>query len=480
MSILQAMYAGSSALTNLSEAMTVIGNNLANANTTAFKGSRTTFEDVLIQTVGRSGANSANQVGTGVALAAVDQDMTQGSFSSTTSATDLAIDGQGFFMVRDDASSSTGSDGYYYTRAGDFMLDLNGNLVTNSGMILQGWALDESGLATGGTTDIDLSAYQTAEPRQTNLVELELNLDSTAEIISDTTYPYDPNDPESYNFQTSVPVYDAQGERHTLLVHFRKIDDNEWEWHLVAPTEELEGATGTGDYTEIAQPTTADATSATYTPGTLTFDTSGYLLTEGSVPLSITFDGSEAQDILFDFGDALDSYGDSTNDYMKADVTDMSFTLTSTTGSVDDNTGRLGTVQYATDSTTLSLDPDGYPTGFLDSISVNSDGSIVGVYTNGESKSLYQISLVDFDNEMNLDQVGSNLFGETNTSGVPRVSEPESGRLGSIISYALEQSNVDMAGEFVQMIATQRGFQANSRIVTVSDGMLEELLALKR
>ncbi|MEO5377721.1 MAG: flagellar hook protein FlgE [Magnetococcus sp. DMHC-6] len=495
MSILQAMYAGSSALTNYGNAMSVIGNNLANANTTAFKGSSTTFQDVLIQTVGNSNTQGSTQIGTGVALSSVNQNMKQGSFASTSNVSDLAIDGKGFFMVRDEPSVKGGGGGtaeMYYTRAGDFQEDLKGNLVTNSGLILQGWQLDDNGLAVGQTTDINLNTLQIISPRQTDSINLELVLDSRAQVITNPA-TYSPNDPTSYNFATSVQVYDAQGVRHELQIHFIKKADNTWDWHVAAPGNELSplgtpaGTPGDSTLIEIPQPASMISGA---TPGQLKFTQDGKLTIEGSAPISISFNGASTQELLFDFGRAIDDpnnplganfYGDSTNDYVKAQPSDKIFTTTDPSGAAlaDTNTSS-GTVQYASESTTVVLNADGYGTGYLDDLTINADGSIVGVYTNGQSKNLYQIALVDFDNENALDQVGSNLYSETSLSGAPRVSAPQTGRLGSIISYALEQSNVDLSQEFVNMISTQRGFQANSRIVTVTDGMLEELLALKR
>ncbi|OSM00374.1 flagellar hook protein FlgE [Magnetofaba australis] len=508
MSIHQAMFAGSSALTNYGNAMTVIGNNLANANTTAFKGSRTTFEDVLIQTVGISGTRSSTQMGTGVGVSAIDQLMQQGSFNGTQNVTDMAIDGIGFFKVRDPnafadqggggGNATSGSD-IFYTRAGDYKQDVNGMLVTNAGLVLQGWAVDENGLRTGQTTDIDLSSLQTSSPSATTSVNVGLNLNSQAAIIDSAT-AYDPNDPTTYNFASSVRVYDSLGQGHNVEVHLRKTDSNTWEWHAAVNSDELATGAGTDTLTAVDQITgnVADA-AGTYTAGTLTFDTNGRLLTEGSTPITFDFTGSTATDgtatsqamtqqILFDFGDAVGTDGDSTNDYT-VDSTTLSWTASAVTENdqtdangdiILDNTGTAGSIQLSSDFATLKLSQNGYSTGFLETLSIAEDGKIYGAYTNGETKALYQISLVDFDNQQALEQVGANLFSETALSGLPREGEPGSGRLGDIVSYALEASNVDMSSEFVTMITTQRAFQANSRLVTVTDGMLEELIALKR
>ncbi len=582
MSIMQAMLAGSSALSTYGEAMTVIGNNLANANTTAFKGSRSTFEDVLIQTVGISG--------------------TQGAFNSTASVIDLSIDGRGFFEVKDpDATTadsattvlpatSTNED-TFYTRAGDFKKDMTGKLVSNSGMVLQGWKLDLDGTkVTSQTDNVDLSLFETSPPKASGLVDVGVNLNADDVVITDPLHtPYDPNDPASYNSSTTVRVYDSLGKGHNIDLHFRKmasqaatvdtavgntidftltdantdvtfkftdsagnvitadpftfstsgaqtafdlgqlqsggaaialtagtsydisyttsagslldlvgadgvaeVTGNAWEWHAVASTDELVASDrGTGQYTAVDVNNTraVDTTGlvAGYTPGVLRFDEKGLLLSEGSTPITFNFhdavtsSASQSQEILFDFGDAIGTNGDSTNDYDKG-VTDLLYSSVSSvvTAEPATNTGIAGSVQYSNDFSTLQLSQDGYPTGFLDNLSVGQDGTIFGTYTNGQTRPLYQVAIVDFDNIMALKQVGSNVFAETHLSGAPRVGEPQSGRLGSVVNFSLENSNVDMSSEFVRMIATQRAFQASSRIVTVTDGMMEELISLKR
>ncbi|MBF0623808.1 MAG: flagellar hook protein FlgE [Magnetococcales bacterium] len=489
MSITQAMYSGSSALTNYGNAMTVIGNNLANANTTAFKGSRTTFEDVLIQTVGISGTRSATQIGTGVGLSAIGQDMNQGSLNGTTNVTDLSIDGRGFFQVRGNASvgsteTAVTSSDTYYTRAGDFKKNSAGQLVTNAGLVLQGWKLGEDGSTTGQTQDIDMDVFQTSSPQATTRVEVGMNLDADTPI---NTATYDPDNPSTYDHATTVRVYDSLGNGHNLEVHFKKTADNTWAWHVAAPTEDLVEADQAADQslTAVDQITTnvKAAAGTGYTAGTLVFDNLGRLSQEGSTPITFNFSGNDstaaAQEILFDFGGALGTNGDSTNDFTKASDAVLTYGI-GTEVADEGNSGVNRTVQRADDFATLSLDKNGFPTGYLESLAISQDGKIYGNYSNGDNKALYQIALVDFDNQLALEQIGANLFAETHLSGEPRLGQAQSGSLGAIKSYSLEQSNVDMSAEFVTMITVQRAFQANSRIVTVTDGMLEELISLKR
>ncbi len=229
MSILQAMFSGSSALINFGEAMTVIGNNLANANTTSFKASSTSFQDVLMQTVGRQGSGIETQVGTGVGLAAVSQDMAQGSFTPSANVTDLSIDGTGFFKVRDlsfdDASvDSTGKpEDTFYTRAGGFKKDVNGDLVNAGGLVIQGWELDEDGnQVSGGEGDVNFTEFNIIDPTATTLVEVGANLDSSTTAI-DQNVAYDPDDATTYDYATPVRVIDTTGTGHVVELQFRKL-----------------------------------------------------------------------------------------------------------------------------------------------------------------------------------------------------------------------------------------------------------------
>ncbi|MBF0126841.1 MAG: flagellar hook protein FlgE [Magnetococcales bacterium] len=487
MSIMQAMFAGSSALIHFGEAMTVIGNNLANANTTAFKASTSSFEDVLIQSVGSSRSGGENQVGTGVGLAAVEQNMSQGAFITTSNVTDLSIDGKGFFMVKDPAlTSKLDVSGRpmdtFYTRAGSFKRDLKGDLVNSGGQVIQGWELDIDGLqVAGGTKSVNLSKFINTDPMPTSKAIVGVNLDSNTVAKAATTV-YSPTDPSTYDFSTSLRVIDSKGKGHNVEVQFRKLtnavagDDNTWEWHAV--TDEA----GNGVLTAIDQ-TAANVktkpTGAGYTVGQLKFNTMGKLYSEGSVPLKFSFSGAEPQEILFDFGDALNALSDSTNDFSKKTL-DLVYGAGTATAESSTNTGSGGCIQMSSGFATLQLSQNGYTSGFLDKLAVNADGELSGSYTNGQVKKLYQIALVDFNDEGALEQTGSNMYKETVASGLPRVGVAQSGRLGSLVSNSLEQSNVDMSAEFVRMITTQRGFQANSRIVSVSDGMLEELISLKR
>ena len=420
---ISSLYTGITGLIGYSQAMSVIGNNIANVNTVGFKGSRTDFSDILSHSVG--GVSGQFQVGRGVRISAVERQFSQSAFESTNSGTDLAINGEGFFVVK-------GSDGVnYYTRAGQFHMDEQGKLVNDKGYILQGYLLDSDGNVINNVTqDIDLSTIS-SEPKASTSVELNLNLDSEA-VGKDPTL-FDANDPSTYNYSTTLNVYDSLGNSHALSVYLIKDNTatNTWTW-----------TTGLTD------------TAANPIQGTLSFTTSGLLDTESAGAFTINFDPPNVADqtITFDFGDSITT----------------------------DGGAGTGTTQYSGASTTLFLAQDGYPAGDLSSIQVDSEGVIGGWFNNGQTKSLYQIGLGRFVSPWGLDSIGNNLFIETLNSGSVITGPPNTAGFGDIQSNSLELSNVDLSQQFVEMIRTQHAFSANSRIITTTDTMLQEIMNLKR
>ncbi|NGZ25834.1 MAG: flagellar hook protein FlgE [Magnetococcales bacterium] len=498
MALMGAMFASSSALNIFGQSMGVIGNNLANTNTVGFKASRAAFQDVLAQSVGYTEAEGTNQVGNGVNVGAISPILEQGTFEQTSMPTDLGIDGQGYFVVMDYSEIYEGAP--FYTRAGDFKRDVDGRLVTNGGMVLQGIPFNAEGIPTGSPTDIYLEDQLNSAINPTSVANVSVNLNSLAADFSDpSALAYDPANPETYNYSTHVRVYDSLGAGHNVELQFRKMGDNRWQWFPVVDTDELNAANQGTDtvtcVTDVAVDGTLDvaegrvndiAAGATYTNGELQFTSSGFLRYEGSTPITFNWsNGSAAQQIMFNFGNASDASGDATNDFGNQDVDRSSATYLyyDAVGTLvaDTNTSTTtGSVQFATGFATMNVNQDGFPPGSLERISISPSGVITGSYTNGADKSLYQIVLANFTNESGLEQVGSNLFNETFKSGQPVVGTPLTDRFGSVLSNSLEQSNVDISQEVIRMIGTQRAFQANSRIVSVVDGMLEEMVNLKR
>jgi flagellar hook protein FlgE len=433
MSITRTLNTGASGLRSHSEAIGVVGDNIANVNTVGFKKQRAGFEDVLGRAVAGS-ANMAPTAGAGSKLAHIEQMWSQGALLTTDSPTDLAIAGNGFFVVE---GMANGQQGRYFTRAGQFSLDQSGNLVNPHGLNLVGYTADANG--TMGTTPGALNVSGSSVPaRSTSTVDMAVQLDSNAAVPA----AWDPADPAgTSNFSTSVTVYDSLGNSHEVTAYFRKSADNSWEWHAMVDGGELNGGTA-GTPQEIGT-------------GTLTFTSSGALDTETPGATSIDFTGGAAagQAIAFDFGESI-------------------------TG--DGGTGMGATTQFASESATTGLAQDGYAAGSVASIGIDSDGTITGAFTNGQRRVLGQVALASFAAQDGLERTGQGLWTATNTSGEALIGAAESGGRGSIVSGALEQSNVDIGTEFVNLIAYQRGFQANSRIITTADEIYSELVSLKR
>lgn len=408
--------------------LSVIGDNVANMNTAGFKASRVAFGDVLAGVVG------SLQVGRGVLISDISPLFTQGSFETTANGLDLSIDGDSFFMVSDAGAR-------YYTRAGQFSIDKDGYIVNPDGLILQGYLSDTSGNITGTLGDLQIAVRQSLA-QATTTASVALNLDATG-AIQTSAFTLDGNgdgtdsDPLNYNFSNTITVYDSQGGAHQVTLYFAKTADNTWAVHYVHP--------------DPATP------SVLVDAGTqaLTFDTNGALINDNSgTTISLDFGGSVTtpQDISFDYG----------------------------TGTAESGDGLDGTTQFASNFGVMHLSQDGYPAGSLDNMIISENGIITGIFTNGQTRAIGQIALAKFIAPDRLAKLGRNLYSESFDSGQPIVGMADTSGLGRVLSNSLELSNVDLAEEFVKMISAQRGFQANSRIITTTDELLQELVNLKR
>jgi flagellar hook protein FlgE len=479
MSLSSSLFSGISGLNALSNAMTVIGDNIANVNTVGFKGSRVTFQDVLSQSVATTAGNA--QVGRGTSLADISSSFSQGSFESTDSSTDLAIGGAGFFVVRDPNSANN----QFYTRAGEFRFDKDGNFANPAGYIVRGWELDEvTGEDLGTITDITLSSF-TSSPSETETLSMIINLDSDAannSTGSNTALSarWDGDNvsgdylgTDDYEYQTTLKVYDSLGSTHDVTVFFdmgESATDPVWEYIVTTnPSEDGRTITnaddtgllarGTVEFNNTSGQISGSATSITCSinngDGTWTDQTAAdAVANNGYFSIAPDFIGGSPMNIDLDFGSRYN-------------------------GSVWANES-LSTTQFASASSTIFQSANGYGAGDLQTISVGTDGVITGQYSNGQVLPLYRVALANFQNEQGLYKVGGNLYRETRLSGDPITGKPGNSGLGSISPNSLEQSNIDIATEFVKMITTQRGFQANSKIITVTDQMLNELINLKR
>ncbi|OEU46836.1 MAG: hypothetical protein BBJ60_09910 [Desulfobacterales bacterium S7086C20] len=486
MSLSSALFSGISGLNTLGNAMTVIGDNIANVNTTGFKSSRATFQDVLSQTVSTTAGSS--QVGRGTSLADIASTFAQGSFASTDSATDLAIGGEGFFVVRE--PNNTNNE--FYTRAGEFRFDRDGNFTTPAGYIVRGWALDpDTGATQGSVGDIMLSSF-TSSPSETDELTVITNLNSGSTNNSSgsntsLSEQWDGNlttplGDSNYDYQSTLKVYDSLGDTNDITMYFdRGESTGVWEYVVTCNPSDDErsifDASSDGGYGMLGR-------------GTITFSSSSGAMQD------ITFsrfvgntNGGDPDDMTAAAcWDTQSTASDLTNGHFTCTplfiTGGTAMTIELDLGAAHDGTSwannSLSTSQFASSSTTIFQSANGYGAGDLQSVSVGTDGAITGQYSNGEVIPLYQVALAKFQNQNGLYKVGGNLFKETRISGVPITGTAGANGLGNISSNSLEQSNVDIATEFVKMITTQRGFQANSKIITVTDQMLAEVIALKR
>ena len=414
--MMRSMFAGVSGLRTHQTMMDVVGNNIANVNTTGYKGSTATFADTLSQTVragsapGANGGTNAAQVGLGVRLGGINVRQTQGSLQTTGRTTDLAIAGEGFFAVRSGGATT-------YTRAGAFSLDGAGRLTSPSGAVLQGWAATADGRVDTASpvADLRVPVNATIAPVASTRVVLGGNLSTTTEPGAAVTL--------------SAEVFDSLGTATPVAVRFtRAATPNTWS---VSVTSQGTPPASLGpDRTVTFDPTTGEATGAAPGP---------YTISDAGTGASATFS--------LDLG--VPGSG--------ASVT------------------QLG----ATDSIRVT-GGDGQAAGTLKSFAVADDGSVQGIFSNGRQQVIGQVAVATFANPGGLTKVGDTMFAASPNSGVARLQAAGVGGAGSLSAGTLEMSNVELAEEFSNLILAQRGFQANSRVISASDEMLADLVNLKR
>ncbi len=481
MSLSSSLFSGISGLTTLGNAMQIIGDNIANVNTVGFKSSSFAFQDLLSQSVATLSGTS--QVGRGTALGDIQASFAQGSFESTGNTTDLAVGGDGFFVLNEQ-----GTENLYYSRAGNFNFNESGYLTNPEGYVVQGWQLDNNGSDIGSITDIVMSSF-TSPPQPSDNVEVIVNLDSAGENGSGSdslASAWDgtatvPLADAAYEYQTTIRAYDSLGSTHDVTLYFDKAEaPSSYEFIVTCnPAEDnraIFGATGEAE--------------GMLARGLLEFN-SGSGVIENIDLFQFTGTGS--------LGDGIDlsAAGNWTEQLETDDLSNGYFTFSpgflsgGTTQDIELDLGTrfdgtdwvnssLSSTQYASGSTTTFQSANGYGAGDLEGVNVDVDGVITGSYSNGQRIPLYRVGLAKFQNTQGLFKEGGNLYSETRQSGSAITNKPGTNGLGSIAPNALEQSNVDIANELVKMITTQRGFQANSKIITVTDQMLSELINIKR
>ena len=524
--MLGSLFSGISGMMANSQAINVVGNNVANVNTIGFKESTASFADLLYQSI--SGTAGSSQVGRGTALTTVETLFAQGSLETTSEPTDLAIGGKGFFIVK----KPTGDATEMYTRAGQFRFDKNGNLADPSGYIVQGKIIDQTTQkAVGVDTNIVISP-KPSDPKMSSAMDLTVNLKTSSDwkgtvgalsgagdvvttqsatakwpiegnwtattttaagvttltlttnktdisgnpvrysgtVTAGTTYSdfagsgldittantlanttqtfsvtgFDVTKPtQTSDYSSAVTVYDSNGQSRIVTVYFRKnyidsLGNALWDWDAVV---------GAGD--------SATGAAVVAGSGSLVFNNAGILQRENQphqVNFNFTLPARQSQPISISFGATSAISGDTKDPC----------------------------TQYDMDSSTNYRAQDGYPPGTLSNVDVDSDGYIYGHYSNGQIVKKFQITLANFSNPSDLTKEGGNLFSANNKTGDAYKYAPGVSGTGKINPNSLEQSNVDLATEFVKMIVAQRGFQANSRVITTSDEILQELMNLKR
>jgi len=430
MGVLSSLYTGVSGLTAQGEALGVIGDNIANANTTGFKASRAEFQDIISKSL--KGILGGNQIGRGVKIGAVNPILIQGTTDATEKATDLAISGDGYFVCR-------GSDGESYTRDGSFHFDREGYLTTNDNQRIQGFQADDRGNVINKVGDIKFPRAL-VPAKATQLLKLDLNLDSR--IGLDKLKTFNPKDPFSTSdYSTGIEIYDSQGNKHLMTMFFNKTADRMWTWRGMCDGEEVTGGQK-GTLAQVAQ-------------GQITFTVDGKLDTQTTTQSAFNFKGGalQNQQIKVSFGNSI---------------------------TTDKGDGLDGTKQYGKESDLISWNQDGAAAGTIVNLSFNDEGTLTALYSNGTTHDLAQIALSKFENPEALFKVGNNRLKEARDSGAPSIGKPGKGGRGKMFAKSLERSTVDLALEFVNLIQNQRGFQANAKTITTTDQLLEEVINLKR
>ncbi|MFK8047117.1 MAG: flagellar hook protein FlgE [Halioglobus sp.] len=403
----------------------VIGNNIANSSTTGFKTSRAEFADVYATSLLGAGGNA---IGQGVNLAGVTQEFTQGNISFTNNALDLAINGNGFFLLSDNGAA-------LYSRAGNFQVDREGFIVSTQGQRLQAFEVSTTGLINGQPDDLQLDT-SLIDPSPTTQLSLTANLDSRqgSPVIpfggpfdAFATPPTAP-DPDSYNAVTSTTIYSGLGNSHILSTYYIKTaNPNEWEVHST-----IDGVTTSG-------------------PDTINFQSNGKF-DPLTLPVDITIAG----------------WNPLTETGLPTGAATQTFTL-----SVSDFT------QFGTEFAVSASVQDGFTTGQLTGLEIDESGIVFARYTNGQSRALGQIALVGFPNPNGLQPLGDTTWAETFSSGAGTLGAPGSSGLGVLQSGALEGSNVDITEQLVNMIIAQRNFQANAQVIQTQDTITQTVINLR-
>lgn len=412
---------GLSGLNAASKDLEVIGNNVANAATVGFKGSQAQFADVFAASLGGAGTS---QIGIGAKLATVAQQFTQGNISITNNPLDMAINGPGFFVMQ-------GVNGTGYSRNGQFQVDKNGMIVSSTGKNLMGWTASAAGViaSNGATVPLQISTANIT-PTPTSSLMIGLNLDSRM-VAPAVAVPFDPTNTLSFNSSTSTTTYDSLGNAQLTSMYFRKTAANTWDVYTTvsAPTLTAPPYLSPPGAVPVFAPS-----------GTVTFNTNGTYLAGAVVVPAFTPPGATAQTFALDF---------------------------------------TASTQFGASFGVTQLTQNGNTSGTLAGFSTSADGTIVGRYSNGQTKALGQVALATFPNNQGLQPLGDNVWAATGASGAAVTGAPGTGINGVLQTASVEDSNVDLTAELVNMITAQRNYQANAQTIKTMDAVMQTLVNLR-
>ena len=503
---------GLSGLNGAAKSLDVIGNNIANSSTVGFKGSTTEFADVYARSLNGAGAT---QAGIGVSVAAIAQQFTQGNIETTANPLDIAINGAGFFR--------TGIAGtVQYTRNGQFSLDKNGYVVTPQGANVTGYGVAANGQILASTpTPLKISTTDMT-PVATTKVDTSINLDSRE--ATPTNYPFNANDATTYNKQVPVSVYDTLGNSHTMSLYYVKTGSGTWDVYAGAdgteitnvnvdkaasidPTAQAARAAWTAatkaspqDPAAVAQALTAYAAAASSAVSTAAGSAGATAATVTAIQSAASSQGNtvgatpDQVDQVISAAVSVpsvpigtlkfDSNGALSAPLMSPQTLplNVSFPIYPATGAKETlaiKVGFNGSTQYGADTSEKLTTQDGYTAGHLQRFSASADGTLLGQYSNGQTKPLGQVVLANFTNAGGLEPIGNNSWTETSASGTPLLGVAGTGGFGVLQSSATESSNVDLTAELVNMITAQRVYQANAQTIKTQDSVLQTLVNLR-
>jgi flagellar hook protein FlgE len=408
-------YTGLSGLAAATNDLNVIGNNIANANTNGFKQSTAQFADVYANSLASA---ADNEIGIGTQLEGVQQDFSQGTVTATGQALNVAIDGSGFFQMSNNGAIT-------YSRDGVFQLNKDGYVTNTQGEYLMGYAANATGVVNSAAT-VPLQVPTTnVPPTATTSITAQLNLNAQSAVLSAT--PFSPTNAQSYNFSTSIQSYDSLGGTNQVNLYF--VNSGGGTWNVYAgPSSGTVSQLGTVTFNQSGTLSSSTVTGTTTNPGTGQF---GFTLP--------TTDGSSAEALTLNL---------------------------------------TGTTQYGSANGVNNLTQDGYASGQLTNFSIGADGILSGNYSNGQTQSLGQIVLANFNDPNGLQSIGGNQYTATFASGVPQISAPGSTNHGTLTGGAIEESNVDLTTQLVDLITAQRNYQANAQTIKTQQTVDQTLINL--